>query len=32
MRPDTVPVASQRSPVKNSEMTDLPLRDDRLDD
>ena len=30
MRPDTVPVASQRSPVKNSEMTDLPLRDDRL--
>ena len=30
MRPDTVPVASQRSPVKNSEMTDLLLRDDRL--
>ena len=30
MTPDTVPVASQRSPVKNSEMTDLLLRDDRL--
>ena len=27
MRPDTVPVASQGSPVKNSEMTDLLLRD-----
>ena len=30
MRPYTVPVASQRSPVKNSQMTDLLLRDDRL--
>ena len=30
MRPDTVPVASQKSPVKNSEMTDMLLRDDRL--
>ena len=29
-RPDTVPVASQRFPVKNSKMTDLLLRDDRL--
>ena len=31
MRPDTVPVASQRSPAKNSEMTDMLLRDDRLE-
>ena len=31
MRPDTVPVASQRSPAKNSEITDMLLRDDRLE-
>ena len=31
MRPDTVPAASQRSPAKNSEMTDMLLRDDRLE-
>ena len=30
MGPDTVPVTSQRCPAKNSEMTDLLLRDDKL--